>query len=52
MIVFFSFLLRYVLFNIAPTIVDIVIAIVYFIVAFNLWFGLIVFVTMTLYLGE
>ncbi|XP_065840366.1 ATP-binding cassette sub-family B member 6-like isoform X2 [Oscarella lobularis] len=43
-------LLTYVLFNIAPTIVDIAISIVYFIVAFNLWFGLIVFVTMTLYL--
>ena len=43
-------LLSYVLFNIAPTIVDIGVAIVYFIVAFDAWFGLIVFTTMTTYL--
>ncbi|XP_074659669.1 ATP-binding cassette sub-family B member 6-like isoform X2 [Tubulanus polymorphus] len=37
-------------FNIGPTIVDIIIAIVYFITTFNGWFGLIVFLTMFLYL--
>ncbi|XP_055545150.1 ATP-binding cassette sub-family B member 6 [Wyeomyia smithii] len=42
-------LLNYILFSIAPTIVDILIAVVFFILAFNWWFGLIVFVTMTLY---
>eukprot|EP00118_Oscarella_pearsei_P015914 m.147769 g.147769 ORF g.147769 m.147769 type:complete len:101 (+) comp38477_c0_seq7:755-1057(+) len=45
-------ILNYVLFNIVPTIVDIIIAIVFFVVAFNAWFGLIVFVTMVLYLSE
>ena len=44
--------LSYILFNIAPTFVDIGVAIVYFIVAFNGWFGLIVFVTMALYVGK
>ncbi|EDO42945.1 predicted protein, partial [Nematostella vectensis] len=43
-------LLSYILFSVVPTIVDIVIAIVYFIAAFNGWFGLIVFLTMALYL--
>lgn len=43
-------LLSYIVFNILPTIADIVIAIVYFISAFNAWFGLIVFVAMTLYI--
>ena len=42
----------YLLFNILPTFVDIGVAIVYFIFAFNGWFGLIVFVTMVLYVGE
>lgn len=42
----------YILFNIAPTIIDIIIAIVYFLAAFGPWFALIVFVTMALYLGE
>lgn len=45
-------LLNYILFSIAPTIVDIIIAIVFFISAFNWWFGLIVFVTMGLYICE
>lgn len=45
-------LLSYLVFNILPTIVDIVIAIVYFSSAFNIWFGLIVLVTMIIYLGE
>lgn len=43
-------LLNYILFSILPTIVDIIVAIVFFINAFNKWFGLIVFVTMTLYI--
>ncbi|XP_066996490.2 ATP-binding cassette sub-family B member 6 [Anabrus simplex] len=43
-------LLNYILFNIVPTIVDILIAVIFFIVTFNGWFGLIVFVTMTLYI--
>ncbi|KAI0233623.1 ATP-binding cassette sub-family B member 6, mitochondrial [Lamellibrachia satsuma] len=43
-------LLNYIVFNIAPTIVDIVIAVVYFLTQFNAWFAFIVFVTMVLYL--
>ncbi|XP_074036436.1 ABC transporter ATP-binding protein/permease Hmt-1 isoform X1 [Leptinotarsa decemlineata] len=43
-------LLNYIIFSIFPTIVDIIIAVVYFIAAFNIWFGLIVFVTMILYI--
>ncbi|KAF5285462.1 hypothetical protein FQA39_LY16636 [Lamprigera yunnana] len=43
-------LLNYILFSIAPTIIDIVIAVVYFIMVFNGWFGLIVFTTMLLYI--
>ena len=42
----------YVIFSILPTIADILIAIVYFISAFNIYFGLIVFGTMVLYLGR
>ncbi len=45
-------LLSYLVFSILPTIVDIVIAVVYFSVNFNIWFGIIVFVTMAVYLGE
>ncbi|XP_031568501.1 ATP-binding cassette sub-family B member 6, mitochondrial-like [Actinia tenebrosa] len=45
-------LLNYILFNIVPTIADIIIAIVYFIVAFNGWFGLIVFISMSAYLAS
>lgn len=43
-------LLNYIVFSILPTIADIIIAVIYFISAFNGWFGLIVFVTMVLYL--
>ncbi|EFN81504.1 ATP-binding cassette sub-family B member 6, mitochondrial [Harpegnathos saltator] len=43
-------LLNYILFQILPTIVDIIIAIVFFVSAFNKWFGLIVFATMILYI--
>jgi ATP-binding cassette subfamily B (MDR/TAP) protein 6 len=45
-------LLSMLLFNIAPTFLDIIIAIIYFIVAFNIWFGLIVFATMVIYLSK
>ena len=45
-------LLNYIVFSIMPTIIDIIIAIFYFLAAFNAWFALIVFVTMTVYLGE
>lgn len=44
-------LLSYILFNIVPAVADIVVAIVYFTVSFNAWFGLVVFVTMALYLA-
>lgn len=43
-------LLSYILFNIAPTLVDIGVAVVYFVIAFNAWFGLIVFTTMVAYI--
>uniref|UniRef100_A0A1B0CZW1 ATP-binding cassette sub-family B member 6 n=1 Tax=Phlebotomus papatasi TaxID=29031 RepID=A0A1B0CZW1_PHLPP len=43
-------LLNYILFSIVPTIVDIIVAVVFFITAFNGWFGLIVFLTMILYI--
>ena len=42
-------LLSYLLFNIFPTFVDIGIAIIFFVVAFDVWFGLIVFATMFSY---
>ncbi|CAG7835547.1 unnamed protein product [Allacma fusca] len=44
-------ILNYLIFNIVPTVADIIIAIVYFAVFFNGWFGLIVFVTMVVYLA-
>ncbi|VDN41733.1 unnamed protein product [Dibothriocephalus latus] len=47
-----SNILNYLLFNIIPTIVDIIVGIIYFITAFNFWYGLIVFITMLAYLGE
>nr|XP_046260747.1 ATP-binding cassette sub-family B member 6 isoform X2 [Scatophagus argus] len=43
-------LLSYILFSILPTICDIIIAIVYFVSYFSVWFGLIVFTCMILYL--
>ncbi|XP_068960568.1 ATP-binding cassette sub-family B member 6 isoform X2 [Petaurus breviceps papuanus] len=43
-------LLSYLIFNILPTLADIIIGIIYFSMFFNAWFGLIVFVCMTLYL--
>lgn len=45
-------LLSYILFSIFPTIVDIIIAVVFFVSVFNGWFGLIVFVTMLLYISK
>ncbi|XP_028394776.1 ATP-binding cassette sub-family B member 6, mitochondrial-like isoform X2 [Dendronephthya gigantea] len=45
-----NILLSYLLFNIFPVIIDIIIAIIYFILAFNGYFGLIVFITMGLYI--
>jgi len=45
-------LLSYLLFNIFPTIADILIAIIYFATAFNPWFSLIVFLTMAIYMGK
>ena len=45
-------LLNYILFSIAPTIIDILIAVVFFSVTFNWYFGIIVFATMVLYIGE
>lgn len=44
-------LLNYIFFSIAPTLIDILVAIIFFCSAFNMWFGLIVFVTMILYIG-
>ncbi|KAK3108353.1 hypothetical protein FSP39_006149 [Pinctada imbricata] len=44
-------LLSYLIFQILPTTVDIVIAIIYFITAFNYIFGLVVFLSMVMYLG-
>ena len=44
-------LLQYLVFNIIPTLIDIVIAMVFFSVAFNFWFGLIILIAMVLYLG-
>jgi ATP-binding cassette, subfamily B (MDR/TAP), member 6 len=45
-------LLSYIVFSILPTIIDILVAVIYFVAAFNLWFGLIVFLTMFFYIGE
>ncbi|KAM0730260.1 ATP-binding cassette sub-family B member 6 [Formica fusca] len=44
-------LLNYILFSIVPTLIDIIIAVIFFITAFNKWFGLIVFLTMILYIA-
>lgn len=43
-------LLSYLVFNVIPTLADIVIGIIYFSMFFNAWFGLIVFLCMSLYL--
>uniref|UniRef100_A0A8C9E2K1 ATP-binding cassette sub-family B member 6 n=1 Tax=Phocoena sinus TaxID=42100 RepID=A0A8C9E2K1_PHOSS len=44
-------LLSYLVFNVIPTLADIIIGIVYFSMFFNAWFGLIVFLCMSLYLA-
>ncbi|KAL7037350.1 hypothetical protein ACKWTF_009172 [Chironomus riparius] len=44
-------LLNYILFSIAPTIVDILVAVIFFMTAFNWMFGAIVLVTMVLYIA-
>lgn len=44
-------LLSYIVFNILPTVIDIIVAVIYFTAAFNYWFGLIVFLTMVVYLA-
>lgn len=43
-------LLQYLVFNILPTLIDIIIAVIYFCIQFNVYFGLIVLLTMVLYL--
>ena len=43
-------LLNYIIFSITPTIVDLIVAVIYFTYMFNWWFGLIVFLTMFLYI--
>lgn len=45
-------LLNYILFSIVPTIVDILVAVVFLSITFNWYFGLIVFATMVLYIGK
>ena len=47
-----NMLLSYLVFQILPTVADIVIAISFFAGAFNFWFGVIVFFTMVFYMGE
>ncbi|XP_012497968.1 PREDICTED: ATP-binding cassette sub-family B member 6, mitochondrial [Propithecus coquereli] len=44
-------LLSYLVFSIIPTLADIIIGIIYFSMFFNAWFGLIVFLCMSLYLS-
>ena len=43
-------LMSLLVFNIFPTAVDILVAIIYFAVAFNIWFGVIILVAMVIYL--
>jgi len=43
-------LLQYILFNILPTLIDITVAVIYFAVEFNIYFGVIVFLAMLMYL--
>jgi ATP-binding cassette, subfamily B (MDR/TAP), member 6 len=45
-------LLSSIVFSIMPTIVDILVAVIFFITTFNIWFGLIVFLTMFFYIGK
>ena len=43
-------LLNYILFSIVPAFADLGVAVIYFIIAFDIWFGLIVFTTMIAYI--
>ena len=43
-------ILQWILFQIAPAIIDIVIAVVYFVIAFDIWFGFLVLFTMVTYI--
>ena len=43
-------ILNYLIFSILPTFADLGVAIVYFVIAFDAWFGLIVFLTMSSYI--
>jgi ATP-binding cassette, subfamily B (MDR/TAP), member 6 len=43
-------LANYLLFNIMPTLIDVFIAIGYFMIAFNMWFGIITLISVVLYL--
>jgi ABC-type transport system involved in Fe-S cluster assembly fused permease/ATPase subunit len=45
-------LLNYILFNVFPTITDILLAAAFFFVKFNAYFGFLVIVTMAIYLGQ
>jgi len=45
-------LMSYLVFNIFPTIADVLIAIIYFAFAFNIWFGVIIIITMVIYLAS
>ena len=45
-------LMSYLVFNIFPTIADVLIAIIYFAFAFNIWFGVIIIITMAIYLAS
>ena len=47
-----NMLLSYLVFQILPTVADILIAISFFAAAFNFWFGVIVFFTMLFYMCE
>merc|ERR1739846_158787 len=44
-------LLDYLIFNIVPTLIDVIIAITYFTTAFSAWFGLIIFLMMVIFLA-
>lgn len=45
-------LLSFILFNIGPTIIDIIVAVIFFLSYFNWMMGTVVFITMVLYIGN
>jgi len=45
-------LLSFILFSIGPTIIDIIVAVVFFLTYFNWMMGTVVFITMVLYIGK